>query len=63
MTALDATVCPSILLLLQASLRNPPVNPRKHSLTALAYHVKNLSAEANPREKYRTVLAARIALR
>ena len=49
LAAYDPHVTPSSLLLLQATLADPPLSWKKHSLPSLARQVRKLISEANPR--------------
>jgi hypothetical protein len=57
LSAYDPHVAPSSLLLLQASLAEPPVSWKKHALPCLARQVRKLVSEANARSQERQQLA------
>ena len=57
LAAYDLSVCPSALLLVQALLPCPPDNWKRSSLPSLARHFRKLSAELNPRDQQRQLLA------
>ena len=57
LSAYDLSVSPAALLLLQALLPSPPDNWKRSSLPSLARHFRKLSAELNPRDQQRQLLA------
>lgn len=57
LAAMEPTVMPHSLVLLQAVLRKPPTNWKKHGLPALSKQIRKLVSEANPRHRQRIQLA------
>ena len=56
-SAIEPSVMPSTLVLLQALLSRPPTKWQKHSLPSLSKQIRKLISEANPRHKERVQLA------
>jgi 3-methyladenine DNA glycosylase/8-oxoguanine DNA glycosylase/superfamily II DNA or RNA helicase len=50
-SSVDPSVMPKTLVLLQAVLKQPPTDWKKHSLPALAKHVRKLISSVNPRDQ------------
>jgi 3-methyladenine DNA glycosylase/8-oxoguanine DNA glycosylase/superfamily II DNA or RNA helicase len=57
LAAMNPTISPQSLLLLQALLPQPPTSWKKHSLQSLSRLVRKLISEANPRIRERIQLA------
>jgi hypothetical protein len=57
LAAIEPSVMPSSLVLLQAALPEPPKSWKKHSLPSLSRQVRRLISEANPRFRARMQLA------
>lgn len=57
LSAVEPSIMPSTLVLLQSLLSRPPTKWQKHSLPALSRQVRKLMSEANARHKERVQLA------